>query len=43
MNIFLKKLKKENKILHIKSNFGLDMWSFKMRDFFENCNQLLFE
>lgn len=32
---FFKKLKKENKILHIKSNFGLDMWSFKMRDFFE--------
>ena len=31
---FFKKMEKQKKLNYYKNYFGLDMWSFKMKDFF---------
>ena len=37
---FFKILEKQKKMIYSKHKSGLDMWSFKMKDFFEVANQL---
>ena len=43
VEIFFKKLEDLGKLNYFKNSFGLEMWSFKMRDFFDVSTKMMKE